>query len=100
MRSGLREIAQALTTPVSITGDGPCAGIHFTAAEVTDYATARSADQRKWRMMCAGMALAGFSLSSRTFGPILPFTDADIEITLEAFRETLTAIDNASGGSE
>ena len=46
------------------------------------------------------MALAGFSLSSRTFGPILPFTDADIDATLAAFRKTLTAIDDASGGSE
>jgi glutamate-1-semialdehyde 2,1-aminomutase len=98
LRAGLRSIGGQLSIPIAVTGDGPCVGLHFTNEDVVDYATAKQADQRMWRIMCTGMALAGFSLSSRTFGPILPFVDEDIDATLKAFQRTLTAMDEASVG--
>jgi glutamate-1-semialdehyde 2,1-aminomutase len=96
LRDGLRQLAKDLSIPLAVTGDGPCAGLHFTSEEVVDYASARRGDQRRWRLMCLGMARAGFSLSSRTFGVTMPFTDADVEDCLVAFDHTLRAIGTTS----
>lgn len=95
LRAGLRATAMRLSTPLVVTGDGPCVGLHFTDEAVVDFDSACRGDQELWRLMCLGMARSGFAISSRTFGPILPFTDANIDECLDAFEDTLSAIDRS-----
>jgi glutamate-1-semialdehyde 2,1-aminomutase len=82
---------------VQVTGDGPCYGIHFTDADVVNGAVAQRADQRLWRLMCLGLTNEGLALSSRAFGPILPYTESDVGFMLQAFARTLTAMSEAAG---
>jgi glutamate-1-semialdehyde 2,1-aminomutase len=96
MRSGLEAVAMRTRTALQVTGDGPCCGLHFAQEEVCDYRSAGRANQGLWRLMCLGMANQGFSMSSRTFGPIVPFTESDVDRCLGAFEETIAAIDTAA----
>lgn len=92
LRSELREVADELATPVQVTGDGPCVGIHFVDEEVVDFATADRADHSLWQLLCLGIANRGLGLSSRTFGPTLAWTDSDLDFAVEGFTSALKAI--------
>jgi glutamate-1-semialdehyde 2,1-aminomutase len=95
LRDGLRKVASELRTPVQITGDGPCAGIHFIDRDVVDADVADQADQELWRLMCLGVTNGGLAITSRTFGPIAPYTNDNVEHVIKVFSETLHAIDQA-----
>lgn len=95
LRHSLRELAENLGISLAVTGDGPCAGLHFSNEEIVDYATAERADHRLWRLMCLGLANQGLGLTSRTFGPTAAWSDADLDTALDAFESTLTAISKA-----
>lgn len=99
LRRRLREIANNLDVPLQVTGDGPCAGLHFTNADVVNAAVADAANQNLWRIMCLGVTNRGIGISSRTFGPIAPFTDVDVDRVLATFAEVLEAIDRAVSDS-
>ncbi len=92
LRDGLSEIAADLPIDLQVTGDGPCCGLHFTREQVLDHATASRADRRLWRLMCVGMANEGYCLSSRTFGPIDPYSEEDVDACLAAFARTLANV--------
>jgi glutamate-1-semialdehyde 2,1-aminomutase len=96
LRAGLRAIARDLPFPLQVTGDGPCCGVHFTEHEVTNAAIAQEADQELWRLMCLGATNLGLAISSRTFGPILPYEDRDVQCVLQAFARTLDEIGRAA----
>ncbi|WGR92586.1 aminotransferase class III-fold pyridoxal phosphate-dependent enzyme [Bradyrhizobium sp. ISRA443] len=97
LREGLRTAAAGLRIPVQVTGEGPCAGIHFTGEEVVDADTAERANQDLWRLMCLGVTNRGLAITSRTFGPIAPYTGEDVEHVISVFTESLRAIDQAAG---
>lgn len=95
LREDLRALTSALDIGVQVTGDGPCIGVHFTELDVIDADIANEADQRLWKAMCLGVTNAGLGISSRTFGPIAPFGNREIEHVITAFRTTLGALDAA-----
>lgn len=95
LRDGLRKVAAKLRTPVQITGEGPCAGIHFTDKDVVDADVAEQANQELWRLMCLGVTNGGLAITSRTFGPIAPYTNENVEYVIKVFSKTLHAIDQA-----
>lgn len=95
IRDGIRHAASGLALDVQVTGDGPCVGVHFTSLEVLNAKVAQEADQRLWRLMCLGVTNRGLGISSRTFGPIAPFTDSDVSLLIEVFADVLTAMDAA-----
>ena len=100
LRSGLRATAADLPIPVQITGDGPCAGIHFTSDEVVDFTSAERANNELWRLLCVGIANNGLGLTSRTFGPTMAWTDTDVDYALGVFSATLKNIAHAAAESE
>lgn len=95
LRTALSGVCDELPIPVQVTGDGPCAGIHFTSDEVIDYDTAERADHDLWRLMCLGLANEGLALSSRTFGPTSVWTEDDLAESIEGFGNVLKAISTA-----
>ena len=95
LRTGLRKIASELRIPVQVTGAGPCAGIHFTAEDVVNADISDRAEQDLWRVMCLGVTNRGMAITSRTFGPIAPYTDPDVDRVLQVFGDTLRNIDQA-----
>lgn len=95
LRQGLRAVAEGLSLPVQVTGDGPCVGLHFTEDDVTDANVADAADQGLWKLMCLGITNHGIGISSRTFGPIQPFGDDDIDQVVAAFGSVLRSMDDA-----
>ncbi|PKW16129.1 aspartate aminotransferase family protein [Saccharopolyspora spinosa] len=95
LRRELRAVTDELTTPVQVTGDGPCVGIHFVDEEVVDFATAERADHSLWQLLCLGIASHGLGLSSRTFGPTLAWTESDLDVAVKGFSSTLEAISTA-----
>lgn len=96
LRQGLRKIASGLRIPVQISGAGPCAGIHFTSEDVANADIADRGEQDLWRVMCLGVTNRGMAITSRTFGPIAPYTNPDVDLLLKAFGDTLQAIDQAA----
>lgn len=95
LRRSLRKMANGQSISLTVTGDGPCAGVHFSSEEIMDYASAERANHRLWRLMCLGLANEGLGLTSRTFGPTAAWNEADINTALAAFETTLTAIATA-----
>ncbi|BCW05949.1 aminotransferase class III-fold pyridoxal phosphate-dependent enzyme [Arthrobacter sp. NtRootA1] len=95
LRQRLREIAERLGFSLAVTGDGPCAGVHFSSEEIVDYASAERADHRLWRLMCLGLANQGLGLTSRTFGPTAAWTDEDLNTAIGGFEVTLSAMAKA-----
>lgn len=95
LRRNLRELANSQGISLTVTGDGPCAGVHFSSEEIMDYASAERADHRLWRLMCLGLANEGLGLTSRTFGPTAAWSDSDLNTAMAAFKTTLTAIGQA-----
>ncbi|PPQ14716.1 hypothetical protein CV770_35390 [Bradyrhizobium sp. AC87j1] len=77
LREGLRRAADGLRIPVQVTGEGPCAGIHFTREDVVDADIAERGNQDLWRLMCLGVTNQGLAITSRTFGPIAPYIGED-----------------------
>ncbi|MFC8178834.1 aspartate aminotransferase family protein [Rhodococcus sp. NPDC057297] len=100
LRSGLRACTESLPIPVQITGDGPCAGIHFTSDDVHDYASADAANDDLWRLMCVGITNRGLGLTSRTFGPTIAWTDTDVDHALDVFSSTIVDISHAASATE
>lgn len=94
IREGIRAAAAPLSLDVQVTGDGPCCGVHFTSHEVLNARVAQEADQRLWRLMCLGVTNRGLGISSRTFGPIAPFTDDDVRLVVDVFAEVLQTMDS------
>lgn len=99
IREGIRAAADSLSLDVQVTGDGPCCGIHFTSDEVVNARVAGDADQHLWRLMCLGVTNRGLAISSRTFGPIAPYTDEDVRLVVDVFAEVLGDIDVALDSS-
>ena len=95
LRQSLREVADRHGISLAVTGDGPCAGVHFSSEEIVDYATAERADHRLWRLMCLGLANRGLGLTSRTFGPTAAWSENDLQTAIAAFEATLTALAEA-----
>ena len=95
LRQSLRELANHEGISLAVTGDGPCAGVHFSSEEIVDFASAERADHRLWRLMCLGLANQGLGLTSRTFGPTAAWNHNDLATAIAAFGATLTAIAKA-----
>lgn len=98
VREGIRKAVAGLELDVQVTGDGPCVGVHFTPDEVLNAKVAQGADQRLWRLMCLGVTNRGLGISSRTFGPIAPFSDDDVRLLVDIFADVLGSIDGAARG--
>ncbi|MBR0784783.1 aspartate aminotransferase family protein [Bradyrhizobium iriomotense] len=96
LRDGLRKAVEDLRIPVQVTGEGPCVGIHFTDEDVVDADTAERGNQDLWRLMCLGVTNRGLAITSRTLGPIAPYTGEDVEHVIGVFTGTLRQIDQAA----
>lgn len=92
LRDGLRATLAELGIDAQVTGDGTGIGVHLVAVEVTNAETSHTMDLRLFNLLRLGMINRGLNWTTRAMGLTLPFTRADVDYTVDAFRRTLLAM--------
>jgi len=95
LEQGLREAAQKAGVPLTINRVGSMLTGFFCAERVTDYASARRADTRRYARFFHGMLERGVSLAPSQFEAAfvsLAHTDADLEQAARAAADAMAAV--------
>jgi len=98
LETGLREAAAAAGVPAQVSRVGSMLTAFFTATPVTDYATAKTADAKRYGAFFRAMLARGVSLAPSQFEAAfvsLAHTTEDLEVTIAAARESLTIATSA-----
>jgi len=98
LETGLREAAAAAGVPAQVSRVGSMLTAFFTATPVTDYATAKTADAKRYGAFFRAMLARGVSLAPSQFEAAfvsLAHTTEDLEVTIAAAREALTIATSA-----
>jgi glutamate-1-semialdehyde 2,1-aminomutase len=93
LRNALSEVAREADIPISVTGVGSLFHIHFTDNPVVD-AGSSTAGCDKAKELFLAMRDQGVYISPRGMGCLsTPMTNSDIELFVEAFRESIQNIE-------
>ncbi len=95
LEDGLRRAAEETEVPVRINRAGSAMTMFFTGSPVTDYASAKMSDTTRYAAYFRGMLDRGVFLAPSQFEAAfvsLAHSDADIEATLEAARQSLALV--------
>ncbi|MDP2675790.1 MAG: glutamate-1-semialdehyde 2,1-aminomutase [Dehalococcoidia bacterium] len=95
LEDGLRRAAAETETPVRINRAGSMLTVFFTSEPVTDFASAKRSDTKRYAAFFRGMLSRGVFLPPSQFEAMfvsLAHTDAEIVQTIAAARESLAAI--------
>ena len=95
LEDGLRRAAAETETPVRINRAGSMLTLFFTAEPVTDFASAKRSDTKRYGAFFRGMLSRGVFLPPSQFEAMfvsLAHTDEEIVATIAAARESLAAI--------
>jgi glutamate-1-semialdehyde 2,1-aminomutase len=98
LETGLREAAAAAGVPAQVSRVGSMLTAFFTATPVTDYATAKTADAKRYGAFFRAMLARRVSLAPSQFEAAfvsLAHTTEDLEVTIAAAREALTIATSA-----
>jgi glutamate-1-semialdehyde 2,1-aminomutase len=98
LRAGLRDIAGRLGIPAQVLGRGPLANIYFTAEPITDYRSGLKSDSRITQQLGRGLLRHGVltNLAAKIYVS-LAHTEAEIQLTLQAFEAVLGDICGKTG---
>ena len=90
LRKGVKEIANSLSIPVQIPGDGPVLSIYFTEHEIIDYSSTLKADRERGFQFGASLIKRGiFTVPGGKIYLSTVHTDEDIDNTLEIINKTI-----------
>jgi len=92
--TGLQEVAQRRSIPLSIERRGGMLGFFFTAGPITSMADVDAADQKRFRRVFHRLLGAGVHLPPSPYEALffsLAHGDSEISHTLEAFDQALAA---------
>jgi len=95
LAAGFNDAARGAKVPVRVNRAGSLLTMFFTGEEVVDFESASRSDTRRYARFHAGMLARGVFLPPSQFEALFvsaAHTDADIEATVKAARETLGAI--------
>jgi glutamate-1-semialdehyde 2,1-aminomutase len=93
IRKGLERVSEDVGIRTQVTGLGSIFHIHFASEKITDARSAARANQLLIRYYDINMANRGINLAkAHSSFCSVPLADKDVEQTLDAARETLTAM--------
>ena len=95
LADGLTSAARDAGVPCRVNRVGSMMSAFFTGGEVTDFATASGSDTARFAAFFSGMIERGISLPPSQFEAVFvsaAHTEEDIDTTIAAARETLSAI--------
>ena len=93
IRGGLRDIVERRGIPAQVVGEGPLYGIVFTGHDVVDHRSIAGADRQLSARLDRELMQRDIYINLAAKGYMsLAHSDADLEQTLRAFDEGLTAI--------
>ena len=96
LEDGLRRAAADTEVPVRINRAASMLTMFFTTADVTDFASAKRADAKRYAAYFRGMLDRGIFLAPSTYEAMFvsaAHSDNDIATTVEAAREALLSLD-------
>jgi len=93
LREGVRKIADSLSIPVQIPGDGPVLQILFSEHEVVDYRSTLAADRRKSHQLGVELIKRGvFTVPGGKVYISTAHTNEDIDRTLEIIEQAMGSL--------
>jgi glutamate-1-semialdehyde 2,1-aminomutase len=90
LRKGVKEIANSLSIPVQIPGEGPVLSIYFTDQEIIDYSSTLKVDRERGYQLGVNLIKRGiFTVPGGKIYLSSAHTDEDIDNTLKIIQETI-----------